>query len=76
MCWELPGGRQGRGNERLVLLRQQAGSVMGISNWHVTHRQRMCAREKGKAQGVLESMPKFCQNLKEMTRKKGKVMIF
>lgn len=49
MCWELPGGRQGRGNERVVLLRQQAGSVMGISNWHVAHKQRTCAREKGES---------------------------
>lgn len=49
MCWEFPGGRQGRGNERVVPLRQQAGSVMGISNWHVAHKQRMRAREKGES---------------------------
>lgn len=59
-----------RGTERVVPLRQQAGSVMGIGNWHVADKQRMCAREKGKALGVWENMSKFCQNLKEMNRRK------
>lgn len=43
---------------------------MGISNWHVADKQRMCAREKGKALLVWESTPKFYQNLKEMNRRK------
>lgn len=66
MCWELPGGRQG------PAFKTTSRFSYGDQHLDVADKQRICATEKGKALGVWESMPKFCQNQKEMNRRKGK----